>query len=121
MIDTMKLSIVIARQGERRFDDEDDFYYERASVVMDGIEIAYASIVVGGSEPAYVERIDVDEAYRGKGVGTWTLRELAKHYDDIIIAADNADANRLYQRLGHEYTGESAGYVDQGYGVHLIR
>ena len=121
MIDTMKLSIVIARQGERRFDDEDDFYYESASVVMDGIEIAYASIVVGGSEPAYVERFDVDEAYRGQGVGTWTLRELAKHYDDIIIAADNANANRLYERLGYEYTGESAGYIDQGYGVWLIR
>lgn len=94
---------------------------DNAIVSLNGVDICWASILTGGSEPAYVERIDVDEAYRDKGVGTWTLRELAKHYDDIIIAADNADANRLYERLGFEYSGDSAAYIDQGYGVWLIR
>lgn len=111
MIDMYKLELNI------RVDSEGDY----AIVSTNGKEICWASILSGGSEPAYVERIDVDEEYRGHGIGTWTLRELAKHYDDIIIAADNADANRLYERLGFEYNGDSAAYIDQGYGVWRIR
>ena len=92
-----------------------------ATAYINGREVAWASILTSEDSPAYVERIDVDEAERGKGIGTEMLEQLADHYDEIIIAADNERANHLYERLGTEYTGEDAPYVDQGYGVWMIR
>lgn len=99
----------------------EDNIYEAVAVFMDGKEIASAGVVIGGTEPAYVERIDVDEKYRGQGIGTWLLKKMAVEYDDIFISADNEDAARLYWRIGEEYTGESAYYVDYGYGVVIIK
>ena len=99
--------------------DEDK--HESVSVFMHGKEIARAGIAIGGKEPAYVERIDVEDGYRGQGVGTWLLKKLAVMYGDVFISADNEDAARLYWRIGEEYTGESAYYVDYGYGVVIIK
>lgn len=99
----------------------EDNIYEAVAVFMDGKEIASAGVVISGTEPAYVERIDVDEKYRGQGIGTWLLKKMAVEYDDIFISADNEDAARLYWRIGEEYTGESAYYVDYGYGVVIIK
>ena len=106
-----KIEVRIEKNGES----------DNATAYVNGCEVAWASILTSEDSPAYVERIDVDEAERGKGIGTEMLEKLASHYDEIIIAADNERANRLYERLGSEYTGEDAPYVDQGYGVWMIR
>ena len=94
---------------------------DNATAYINGREVAWASILTSEDSPAYVERIDVDETERGRGIGTAVLEYLAEYYGEIIIAADNERANHLYERLGTEYNGEDAPYVDQGYGVWMIR
>lgn len=69
---------------------------------------------------AYVERIDVDEQYRGRGIGTDALLQASSMYGGIAVAPDNERAARLYQRLGTESRYEGAEYVDQGFGVYDI-
>lgn len=41
-------------------------------------------------------------------------------FGDIVVAPDNEDAKRLYERIGCEYNGNDADYIDQGYGVYRI-
>lgn len=92
---------------------------DTAKVYKNGKEIGSASILVS-DEGAYVERIDIDENMRGKGIGTYVLKNLARKYDGFTIAADNERANSLYERLGNEYNGDDAPYIDQGFGVWKI-
>lgn len=106
---TKGITIEIGHHGES----------DTAKIYKDGQEIGSASILVS-DEGAYIERIDIDEDMRGKGIGTYVLKNLARRYDGFTIAADNERANRLYERLGNEYRGEDAPYIDQGYGVWKI-
>lgn len=102
---------------------ETETYLEESANVTaykDGKEIGWASVLLGGETPAYVERIDIDESERGKGIGTQMLEFIASELGGITIAADNERANHLYERLGSEYTGDDAPYIDQGYGVWYI-
>lgn len=89
----------------------------RAVAKLGGEPIGWAAIIPGDTSPVYVERLDVEEAYRGRGVGTKMLKVISAHFGGLIIAADNADADRLYSRLGSAYHGEAADYIDQGFGV----
>lgn len=75
---------------------------------------------------AYLERIDVDEGFRGQGIGSAAIREIAEDFDSLFMAADNADAARLYDRLGEKVVGDDVDgaapleclyYLDQGFGV----
>ena len=74
----------------------------------------------------YIERIDVYEQYRNRGIGTEVLTSSLydSGYRTVIVAPDNEDAKRLYERIGQEYTyngaGVDFGYNDQGYGVYSI-
>lgn len=88
-------------------------------ILHDGKVVGSANAMV--SDTAYLERIDIDEEYRNRGIGTEALRLIADELDSIYLAPDNEDAARLYARIGWEYTGEDAEYIDQGYGVYEIR
>lgn len=79
-----------------------------------------AMTVMNSYTGAYVERIDVDEQYRGRGIGTDALLQASIMYGGITVAPDNERAARLYQRLGTESRYEGAEYVDQGFGVYDI-
>lgn len=77
----------------------------------------------------YVERIDVDDGFRGQGIGTAAIREIMKDFDGLYFAPDNADAARLYARMGEKIVGEDAEgdcpleclyYLDQGFGVYEV-
>ena len=74
----------------------------------------------------YIERIDVDEQYRNRGIGTEVLTSTLyeEGYRTVVVAPDNDDAKRLYERIGTEfiYTGVGVdfSYNDQGYGVYVI-
>lgn len=63
---------------------------------------------------------------RGMGIGTTVLTDnLKDDYYSIVLAPDNEDAKRLYQRLGEECNripgcDHEFGYFDQGYGVYVI-
>lgn len=100
--------------------------FEESSYTAIAFDIIENDQIVGGcsimvdDNSAYCERIDIDEEYRNRGYGTAAFTELSEMYDGIIVAPDNEDAQRLYDRLGFEYNGEDADYIDQGYGVYRI-
>ena len=98
---------------------EDDYTYDNIAIMLDGKEVGTIGMMADENEP-YLERIDIDEAYRNKGIGTDALRLVAEKYGDFLIAPDNEDAKRLYERYGDESNSDTAAYIDQGYGVYEI-
>ena len=81
------------------------------------------------NDTCYIERIDINEEYRGQGIGTEVLKNtLYSEYGfySVVVAPDNDDAKRLYERIGTEYTSPmdddecDFSYNDQGYGVYVI-
>lgn len=72
---------------------------------------------------ALIERIDVDEGFRGQGIGTAAIREIAAHHRAVYLCPDNEDAARLYARLGEKLDVcplECLYSMDQGYGVYEV-
>lgn len=98
---------------------EDSYTNQIFEIIENGAVVGGCSVMVDENS-AYCERIDIDEEYRNHGYGTAALRELSEMYGSVIVAPDNEDAQRLYGRLGFEYTGDDADYIDQGYGVYEI-
>ena len=99
--------------------EEDGYTYDNIAIMLDGKEVGTIGMVADENEP-YLERIDIDEEYRNKGIGTDALRLIAEKYGEFLIAPDNEDAKRLYERYGDESTSDNAAYIDQGYGVYSI-
>lgn len=98
---------------------EEEYTAVGYDIVSDDTTVG-AMTVMNSYTGAYVERIDVDEQYRGRGIGTDALLQASIMYGGIIVAPDNERAARLYQRLGTESRYEGAEYVDQGFGVYDI-
>ncbi len=69
-----------------------------------------------------LDRIDIDEQHRNKGIGTAALYELSKAYGSYFMTADNEDAARLYERIADEISDrdyDAWGFaIDMGYGVY---
>ena len=99
--------------------EEDGYTSKVFGLSIDGVSVGEASVLTS-STGAYVERIDIDESKRNRGLGTDFLRLLSEHLGGIYLAPDNADAQRLYARIGQDYHGADAEYVDQGFGVYAI-
>lgn len=96
--------------------NEDSYEAISYDIIVDGVTVGYASVMADSSS-AYCERIDIDEPYRNRGYGTAALYELSRIFGGIIVAPDNADAQRLYERIGSE---TSEDMYDQGFGVYVI-
>lgn len=103
--------------------------YHHFDILANGEKVGTLSIIDhfnDGNDVAYVERIDIDEAFRGQGIGTTVLTSLLKEtYSAVVTAPDNEDAKRLYERIGEEYSGiygveNDFSYEDQGFGVYTI-
>jgi GNAT superfamily N-acetyltransferase len=86
--------------------------------VIDGVTIGYANVYTNDSW-TYLERIDIEEEYRGQGYGTAFINHLVTEYGSIVAAPDNEDSQRLFERLGRDVS-DKHWYVDQGYGVYEI-
>lgn len=99
--------------------DMDTYTYDNIAIMLDGKEVGTIGMVADENEP-YLERIDIDEKYRNKGIGTDALRLVAEKYGEFLIAPDNEDAKRLYEWYGDESSSDNAAYIDQGYGVYSI-
>lgn len=99
--------------------EEDSYKNIVFEIIENGTVIGGCSIMVDDSY-AYCERIDIDEQYRNRGYGAAALNELSEIFNGIVVAPDNKDAKRLYDRLGYEYSGDGTEYIDQGYGVYKI-
>lgn len=98
---------------------EDSYTAIGYEIVSDDVTVG-AMTVMASDDGAYVERIDIDEPYRGHGIGTDALLQVSDIYGGVAIAPDNERAARLYERLGTESRYDGAEYIDQGYGVYDI-
>lgn len=105
---------------ETRRTREDTYEAISYDIDLNGVTIGWASVINGEDSPACIERIDIEESYRNQGYGSEAINAISDLFGGIIIAPDNEDAQRLYDRLGREYNGNVADYLDQGYGVYLI-
>lgn len=103
--------------------------YHHFDILADGEKVGTLSIIDqfnDENDVAYVERIDIDEAFRGQGIGTTVLANCLKEtYSAVVTAPDNENAKRLYERIGEEYSGiygveNDFSYEDQGFGVYTI-
>lgn len=99
--------------------EEESYTNVMYDIVVDGDVVGDCDVLVD-DEYAYCERIDIHDDMQNKGYGTSALNELSRMYDGIVVSPDNEDATRLYRRLGSDYNGESADYIDNGYGVYII-
>lgn len=95
---------------------EDSYEAISFDIIENGVTVGYASVMVDDSS-AYCERIDIEEEYRNRGYGTAALRDLSEMFHGIIVAPDNEDAQRLYERIGYETSDDM---YDQGFGVYEI-
>lgn len=98
---------------------EDTYTAEYRDIVADGTTVGSVSLMID-AEYTYCERIDVDEQYRNCGIGTAALQSLSSEFGGIVVAPDNEDALRLYERIGSEWSHSDAAYIDQGFGVYEI-
>lgn len=90
---------------------------EFIDIASDGVVVGRMTVLRYESGEVHIDRIDVDDAYQGRGFGTAALESFRGAY----IVPDNADAARLYARLGSEVSPASEwSALDQGFGVYQI-
>ncbi len=95
-------------------------------ITVDGLEIGCGTLTEPESEDDfyYLEGIEIYEQYRNRGYGTQALLKLKDITGGYYLSPDNADAQRLYDRIGDPIS--DADYnrfgfaVDNGFGVYII-
>lgn len=104
-------------------DDSYDEYeggYQRRDIKLNGETVGTVAIRIY-DDYSEIDRIDIDEKYRNKSIGTTVLGDIAGEFDTTYIVPDNESAKRLYERIGEEVTsGEVYENLDQGYGVYRL-
>lgn len=104
-------------------DDSYDEYeggYQRRDIKLNGETVGTVAIRIY-DDYSEIDRIDIDEKYRNKGIGTTVLGDIAGEFDTTYIVPDNESAKRLYERIGEEVTsGEVYENLNQGYGVYRL-
>ena len=126
----MKITVVKTKSSYFSDTAEEQDYHE-FEIFADDEKVGTIEVVdrfSDDNDTCYVERIDVDEAFRGHGIGTEVLTSTLWNecgYRYVVVAPDNEDAQRLYERIGEEYNfipgcDQDFGYSDQGYGVYVI-
>ncbi|MDO4564855.1 MAG: GNAT family N-acetyltransferase [Clostridia bacterium] len=98
--------------------------YREYTAEVDGEEVGYATVTIYTDGDVMVDRMDINEDQRNKGYGTQFITLLGKELGDLIVAPDNADAQRLWARLGEDMEGtrkwDTYYAFDQGFGVYVI-
>lgn len=96
------------------YDDDYDFDDKERYINM---EFDYDK--EGEEIDCHIDRLDIDDAWQNLGIGTAIL---TKYFSGATLSPDNKDAQKLYSRIGHEYTGSDDGIMnlDAGYGVYEI-
>lgn len=111
-----KLSMEINR--ETSLDPEGTF--QSRGIILNGKQVGTVGINIY-DDFTLIERLDVDEEYRNKGIGSKIITDIASEFDTTYIVPDNENAKRLYERLGDEVTDDDVvEYLDDGYGVYEI-
>lgn len=118
---------MLKKTYEGYYADSDEYNYYGYDIIVNGQKVGTIEIIDNFNEyndVCYIKRIDIEEAYRNQGIGTKVLTDVLReefHYLFVVVAPDNADAQRLYERLGVAgYNAYDLDYMDQGYGVYCI-
>ena len=91
------------------------------------VSAGFIMLKTQGSFTGYIQTIVIEEAFRGKGIGTALIRfaeeKIAAVSPNVFIcvSAFNTRAHRLYLSLGYEEVGLLKNYVRQGYDEILLR
>ena len=96
------------------YDEEYDFDDKERYINMD-----FDYDKNGEEIDCHIDRLDIDDAWQNLGIGTAIL---TKYFSGATLSPDNKDAQKLYSKIGHEYTGNDEGIMnlDVGYGVYEI-
>ena len=89
-------------------------------IFSDGEKAGDVSVKVWDDGSCLIERIDIDEDKRGQGIGSAAIKEIAYDHDKTFIVPDNADAARLYARIGSETSSEVWQSLDAGFGAYEV-
>lgn len=108
-----------------RYEDEDEGRVELdLDIMQDGKKVGTCH-VIDRTDGSILERIDIDDEYRG--IGSEVIRLLSADRNRLFCAADSERSARLYARIGSEWdaaddarTGSNWSYLDQGYGVYRV-
>lgn len=111
----------------KKIEDEDaNAVYTYCDITADGQVVGDVEVVTDYDQDeedsiAYIERIDVYEEYRGKGIGTEVITLISNAHAFAVLAPDNERARSLYERLGEDFSSDEVyGYCDQGFGVYRV-
>ena len=74
---------------------------------------------------AYIQRLDVEEGHRGKGLGTAIVLTLKDIYGTLIASPASERSRGFFAKLGEaavreELNGQAIWPLDQGYGVFIV-
>jgi GNAT superfamily N-acetyltransferase len=78
-------------------------------------QIGFARVVTDRATYAYLCDVYVVEAYQGRGLGTWFMRELITHPDLQGLrrfGLVTRDAHRLYEKCGFSALANPAGHME---------
>lgn len=92
---------------QKKVEDYGNTEFFELDIMQGRQKIGYIELFVaydedGDETSAYVKSIEINAAHRNHGYGTEVLKSLAQEHGGIYICPDNADAERLYKRLGEE-------------------
>ena len=106
---------------EKLFDTEGDWLTIEHTIMSEGIEAGKAYIITKeDADESYLEDIVIKAEHRNQGIGTATIRALAKEYGYIYFAPTDEDNKRLYERIAEEEPAYKDHDVDQGYGIYYL-
>ena len=100
--------------------EDSDGAWENFEIMADGEAVGEVTVKTWDDGSALIERIDIIDGKRGKGYGSETIRTISDDHDTTYIVPDNADAQRLYDRLGSETSDDVWQSLDQGFGVYRV-
>lgn len=74
-------------------------------VFADGVQVAFTRVLTDGVAFAYLADVYVDQAARGRGIGTWMTQRICVHLDEqrirtVVLAT--TDAHDVYAKAGFE-------------------
>lgn len=75
---------------------------------------------------AYIQRLDVEEPHRGKGLGTAIVQALKDIYGTLVASPASERSRGFFEIVGEEdetggmLMGQPIWFLDQGYGVFII-
>lgn len=100
---------------------------ERYVALLDGALAGFLVLNMHGAFVGYLQTICIDEARRGRGLGTRLIRFAEQRiFRDspnvfLCVSSFNPDARRLYERLGYGTIGTLTNYIAAGSDEILMR